>query len=201
MKKYFRLAVFMFSLIQASALILNASEAVRPNAFVCEAKIQGGVDIWPWSHAQPFPWNNIQGVWILRQNDSTTYLRARVIKTTNKIKQLNLAVYSENNCVKPIAKGSGYIDSSEKNVVRAFITDGKSKYQIKLAMFGPEDLKDMKVDMFGCDDNVMAASLKLIGSDSATRQCSSETYFSSSTEIENILLKKVSDDFIINCKK
>ncbi len=161
------------------------------------ARILGGVDTFPWSVAQPFPWSDIQGVWKLKEGLVPFYLKAKVIRTTSNRKILNLSIVSESNCTRPIAQGVGYIDLAERNVVRAMMNDGASRYQMKLASF---DARDLEMDAYTCGDNILAASLRLIGTmkpDSKSSLITSEHFEGS----ENIMLKKVSDDLGSICKK
>jgi hypothetical protein len=164
----------------------------------CNGKIQGGVDVFPWSSAQPFPWADIKGIWKLKDGAVPYYMKAKVVRTTSKRKILNLSIISEANCTKPLAQGVGYIDSSEKNVVRAIINDGNSKYQLKIALF---NAKDLDMDFYGCDDGVvMAASLQVISSYPPFNH-GQLLIDEENSKAENILLKKVSDDLNSICKK
>lgn len=162
----------------------------------CNAKIKGGgVDGFPWSIAKPFPWSDIQGVWKLRDGANPYYLKAKVIRTTSNRKILSLSVISEGNCAKPIAQGLGYIDFSERNVVRAIMNDGIAKYQIKIASF---DVRDLEMDAYTCGENVVAASIQPIGSIRSSARLGLR-----GTEglTENVLLKKTNEDIATICRK
>lgn len=164
----------------------------------CNAKIQGGVDGFPWSIAKPFPWSDIQGIWKLRDGVVPFYLKAKVIRTTSNRKILNLSVISQGNCSRPIAQGLGYIDFSERNVVRAILNDGVEKYQLKLAAFS---VRDLEIDSNSCGDNdVVVASIQLIGSVRNHRSALSSAPEGES-EPENIMLKKTTDDIVSICRK
>lgn len=163
----------------------------------CNAKIKGGgVDGFPWSIALPFPWADIQGVWKLRDGVNPAYLKAKVIRTTSNRKILNLSVISEGNCAKPLAQGLGYVDFSERNVVRAIMNDGTAKYQIKIASF---DVRDLEMDSYTCgDENVVAASIQPIG----TIRNNSRLGFRDTEGLsENVLLKKTYEDISTICRK
>lgn len=164
----------------------------------CNAKINkgGGVDGFPWSIAKPFPWSDIQGVWKLRDGANPYYLKAKVIRTTSNRKILSLSVISEGNCAKPIAQGLGYVDFSERNVVRAIMNDGVSKYQMKLASF---DVRDLEIDSYRCGDNVVVASIQAIGSIRNNRV--GLRGITTERSSENVMLKKTTDDITTVCRK
>lgn len=162
----------------------------------CNAKIQGGADGFPWSVAKPFPWADIQGVWKLRDGALPYYLKAKVIRTTSNRKILSLSVISVGSCSRPIAQGLGYVDFSERNVVRAIMNDGISKYQMKVASF---DVRDLEIDSSSCGDNVVVALIQPIGSIRNHRGLlhGSETEGGS----ENIMLEKTTEDVATICRK
>lgn len=155
----------------------------------------GGVDVWPWSVAQPFPWDNIQGFWRLG-NDEDSFIRARVLSATNDRKILNISVYGDGVCSKPYATGKGYIDFAEKNVVRAIVSDGVYKYQLKLGLF---NFADVISSATSCRRNFMAASMQVIGR--APGQDETEPLDPDITEVQNMMLKKVTVDPTRDCKK
>ncbi len=176
------------------ALGLTAQANIKDLELSCGYNLQGGVDVFPWSVANPFPWSDIQGVWRL-SSDSAVYLRARVINSTKNRKILNVSLINEGECSKPVAEGTGYIDSLEKNVVRAVLTDGIYRYQIKLGMF---DAVDLKVDANLCGPSILAATVKIIGK---TPKTDSFHHRVRESQTHNIMLKKVSDDLNAVCKK
>ncbi len=190
-------ALLMGITATAQSISFPVSSTFSPAGMECNAKILGGVDGFPWSVAKPFPWADIQGVWKLKDGLVPYFLKAKVVRTTSNRKILNLSVVSDKSCTKAIAQGVGYIDLSEKNVVRAIISDGTSKYQLKIALFNIEDLA---IDGIGCGDGIMAASLRVIGTLPPTRN---NALFTSEDEsrAENVLLKKVSSDLGAVCKK
>ncbi len=158
--------------------------------------IQGGVDIWPWSVARPFPWGNIEGYWKLG-DDQTTYLSAQVLSSTNKRKILSLNIHKDGFCSKPYAKGAGYIDATEKNVVRALLSDGTYKYQLKLAMFDGRDI----IGFRECGQNIVGASLQVIARSKNSKITNPQPLDPAVTETQNMLLKKVTFDVIAACEK
>ncbi len=163
----------------------------------CSAKIKGGgADGFPWSIARPFPWSDIQGVWKLRDGLTPIYLKAKVVRTTSNRKILSLSVISEGNCAKPIAQGLGYVDFSERNVVRAIMNDGIAKYQIKIASF---DVRDLEMDAYTCgEENVVAASIQPIG---LVRSNSTLGLLSTEGITENVVLKKTTEGITTICRK
>jgi hypothetical protein len=176
------------------------SDSLPPfSANECSAKVLGG-DTFPWSVAQPFPWADIQGVWKLREGTVPYYLKAKIIRTTTNRKILNLSIVSEGNCTKPVAQGVGYIDFSEKNVVRAIMNDGVSKYQMKLASF---DVRDIALDRYVCGgDNIMVASLQPLGSFRNAKSSSNRSISEVDEDgAENLVLKKTTSDLNSICRK
>lgn len=157
---------------------------------------QGGVDIWPWWVAQPFPWDNIEGYWKLG-DDGLSYLSAHVLSSTKNRKILSLAVLGEGLCSKPYAKGTGYIDATEKNVVRALVSDGTYKYQLKLALFDSRDV----VGFNDCNQNIMGASMQIIGRARNPRDRKPLPMDPGITEMQSMMLKKVTIDVIDACKR
>ena len=171
-----------------------ANEAVCSNP----ARISSGVDSWPWSLAKPFPWDNIQGYWKLSNTEHMTFLKARILSSTSQRKILSLSFYGDSICsAKAYAKGTGFIDTAEKNVVTALISDGTYRYQVKLGMFDTQDLPG-NLDM--CGPNIMAASMQIIEKTKSS-EVDNEPLDSSATQVHNVMLKKVSEDPISICKK
>jgi hypothetical protein len=183
-------------------LMVLTTHTASAAGLACYDEVQnvrkGGVDILPWSNARPFPWDNISGFWKLGEDDNS-YIYLKVLSTTNRRKILNIRVYGDGICSKPYAKGTGYIDASERNVVRSILSDGNLyKYQMKLAMFNASDLSD-KVD--SCSSKVMAASMQVIGRVVRSNEIDTLPLDPNITETHNMLLKKVPADPDTACKK
>lgn len=190
-----KLSICMFMLF---CFVANAeTNLLNPE---CGAKIQGGVDVFPWSNARPFPWNNIQGIWKISDGE-TTYLKARVINTTNNRKLLNVSLIDSANCSKPVARGTGYVDFAEKNVFRAILSDDLYRYQVRIAEF---DAKYLQIDANMCGDTVMAASTQIIGLSGRKPKGRGQTVDAlapEEAETQNAMMKKISDDLNAICKK
>lgn len=193
----------MISKLSVCAIMLFCFLAKAESSLInpeCSTKIQGGVDGFPWSVARPFPWNDIQGIWKISEG-TTTYLKARVINSTNNRKLLNVVLIDSANCSKPVARGTGYIDFAEKNVVRAILSDDLYRYQVKLAEF---DAKYLQIDANMCGDTVMAASTQIIGLSGRKPKSRGQTVDNlvpEEAEIQNAMMKKISDDLNAICKK
>lgn len=157
--------------------------------------LKGGVDILPWSVVQPFPWDNIGGFWQLGGSNSV-FLKARVLSSTNRRKILQLTVHVDGLCSRATARGTGYVDVSEKNVVRALISDASNKYQVKLGLFDGRDIANMANGCLG--QPVMAASMQLL--ESKDTSGASMILDAARTETQNLLLKKVTVDTAEFCK-
>lgn len=183
--------VFLMGLSSFAEVNNNASTANGS----CNS-IFGGVDVWPWSVAQPFPWDNIEGYWKLG-DDQLSFLNVRVLSSTNNRRILSLSIHSDGICSKPTAKGTGYIDITDKNVVRALILDGVYKYQLKLGMFDSRD-----VFLNDCTSNIMALSIQVIARARKAGVPDVATPLDPSvTEIRNLVLKKAAPGIDKNCKK
>ena len=183
-------------------LLVIATQTASAEELACYDDVNqvmkgGGVDILPWSNAKPFPWDNINGYWKLGEDDNS-YISLKVLSTTSRRKILNIQVYGDGICSKPYAKGTGYIDAAERNVVRSLLSDGNYRYQMKLAMFDARDLSD-KIDI--CGYKIMAASMQVIGRAGRSSENGSMPLDPNITETHNMLLKKVPVDPATACKK
>ncbi len=188
----------LISLISILLLVGLTSQASKAQ-LVCSDEgniIQGGVDILPWSVAKPFPWDNINGFWKLG-DDEGSFVRAKVQSATTNRKILTLQVYGDGMCSKPYARGTGYIDVTEKNVVRAILFDNQYRYQMKLGLF---DTRDIAFNANKCEARVMAAAMQIVGRSDKTRDSVSRPIDPSITETQNMLLKKVKSDTSFICE-
>ncbi len=168
----------------------NILAVVQPAT--CGPTVQGGFDNFPWGlgKAQPFPWTKIQGLWKV-DGDLDLVLKLKVIRQTENLKQLDVQIFSKvHSCNNPIMHGVGIITSLEQNVVRIII-DNKL---IKLAVFNSSDLE---INAEVCGEQVLAASMFELSSDSGT-VLDSET---PPTQVTNMLLKKISTSLDLVCKK
>ena len=175
---------------------VSVSLADSNNTSTCDSIIQTGGDAWPWSVAQPFPWDNVAGYWQLG-NDQSSFLSVRAMSSTKNRRILSLSVLSNGLCSKPSAKGTGYIDITDKNVVRALILDGVYKYQLKLGMFDSRD-----VFLNDCASNIMALSIQVIARAKKANVPSAAVPLDPSvTETRNLVLKKLPAGVADACKK
>lgn len=194
MKALSVLTIFLLIGFSASA---NVSAPVTDSVDdACLSQPLGGVDVWPWSVAKPFPWDNIQGFWKLG-DDETSYLKARVLSSTSTRKILSISLLGDGLCSKPYARGTGYIDVTEKNVVRALVSDGTFKYQLKLAKF---DNRVFSV-VNGCNASFIGASMQMIGKSNKSNFINTLPLDPKTAEIQNMLLRKVTIDVDTACKK
>lgn len=182
-----RLAVIL--LVMVSALF---TQAATSQGMQCGPTVQGGVDVFPWSLAQPFPWSSIQGLWKV-SDEPNVVLKFKVTRVSQSSKHLMVEVYDRYNCTGPEFKGVGIINASEKNVVRINLTDtsGNSKL-MKLAMFESEALQ---LDKELCGSSVLAASLIDFEIDISSFSAPSPT------EPSNMMLKKITNSLDFKCNK
>lgn len=184
---------FLILLIMVVCNFTSASTANYESGLLCNSE-KGG-DAWPWSFAQPFPWDNIEGYWQLG-DDQSSFLSAHVLSSTKNRKILSLSVLGDGICSKPYAKGTGYIDITDKNVVRALVVDGIYKYQLKLGMFDSRDV----IGMNSCADNVMGVSIQVIGQAKKSNYGSIVPIDPNISQTRNVVLKKVTLDVNNACK-
>lgn len=171
-------------------LFVSVSQAQK----TCNIQTQGGIDTWPWQYAEPFPWDNIQGIWKLSTDSSDVYFKMKVTGQNKKGKILAISKFSTKNCLKSLASGVGFVGSWEKNIVRGVISDKALRYQITLGLFETKQLSD---DVSSCGDQVLAASMEVIGQRGAyTAPIDPATY-----QIELMVLKKDPRSFESICKK
>lgn len=182
-----QLISILFLLLIAISPYHEASAVMR-----CDSRTLsgGGVDAWPWSVAQPFPWSNIEGFWQIGETKGS-FIRARVLSSNPSRKILSVSLYDDGLCEKPYARGTGYIDATERNVVRALISDGIYKYQLKLGLFNTEDVN---ADNLTCGKSIMAISMQIIGHQDRS-PINPEL-----TQTMNTMLKKVTLDLPALCK-
>lgn len=193
MKLISLLLVLLMVSFQANAV--GVAKAAQLYCSDEDGAIQGGVDILPWTVAKPFPWDNISGFWKLG-DDAGSYVRAKVQSSTTARKILTLQVYGDGLCSRPYARGTGYIDATEKNVVRAILVDSQYRYQMKLGLF---DSRDLSVSTNKCADRVMAVSMQVVGR--AATGSVGRPIDPSIMETHNMLLKKVTSDTSFSCQK
>ena len=150
-----------------------------------------GIDTFPWSLAQPFPWDSIQGLWQIT-GQSDVVLQMVVTREDQKKKNLNVVVLSRTQCSQnPLMKGVGIVTAAEKNVVRINLVDQNGVTKLmKLAFF---DSRDLQINSDVCGGSVLAASLIDLGSESE-----SEIYSPSKA---NVMLKKMSASLSFHCRK
>ncbi|MBC7741624.1 MAG: hypothetical protein H7061_05485 [Bdellovibrionaceae bacterium] len=189
----------IYKILFVLTLILGFN--VHAQGSACNINIKG-VDIFPLKNdgqlaiaPLPLNWNELQGVWKLSTH-SSVYLKARIINSNQKRKLISLTMVSPENCAKPVAIGTGYVDSLEQNVVRAVLTDSFYRYELKLGYFNSYDLK---MDTLACGQYVWAATVRIIGtSPGANIPFPTD---SGGDSVRNLLLKKISSDLNAICKK
>lgn len=168
--------------------------SVSQGQLTCNIQAQGGIDNWPWQYAEPFPWNNIQGIWKLNTDSSDVYFKMKVTGQNKKGKILNISKFSTKNCLKTLASGVGFVGSQEKNIVRGVISDKALRYQITLGLFETKQLSD---DVLSCGDQVLAASMEVIGQRGSYISPIDPALY----QIELMVLKKDPRSFESVCKR
>ncbi|MFN3455324.1 MAG: hypothetical protein ACK41T_10225 [Pseudobdellovibrio sp.] len=172
-------------------LIMMISISTHAVTNKCGLNLQGGIDTFPWSLAQPFPWDFVQGLWQINDN-TNDIIRVRVVRSDENTKHLKIDILSRLECG-AIMRGKGIITASEKNVVRILLTNREgSNAMMKLAFFNPQDLK--ATSGMTCDSQVLAASL--INIDEHAKPFQAAQF-----ENTNMVLKKVTSSLDFYCRK
>jgi len=161
----------------------------------CGLNVQGGVDIFPWGLAEPFPWNTIQGLWKVT-DDNDTIIKFRVTRFDSNSKKLNVEVYNRRagKCEKPQMTGIGIINDEEKNIVRISLKDLKGSIKLlTLAWFNSENLK---LTGQNCDRSVLVAALLPLSEDVSYDDARSQE-----VDAPQMMLKKITGSLDFYCKK
>lgn len=159
----------------------------------CGYNTLGGADTFPWSLAQPFPWDSIQGLWKV-SDDPDQVVRMRVVRQDQKAKHLSVDVLSRLACASTM-KGVGIITAAEKNVVRLSLTDTFGQtHLMKLAFF---DTRDLKMDTNVCGQSVLAATVVHFEGEGEDDGSSNQK----PAEQSNMMLKKITNSTEFYCKK
>lgn len=145
-----------------------------------------GIDGFPWSVAQPFAWNEIQGIWKVESQPEMLF-RFKVTRQTSRFKQLNVEVYSRLDCTQPVMKGIGLVSAFEKHVVRINM-DNK---MMKIAWF---DSRDLKMNPLICGQSILAASIINLESGYSYKD-------EEDSEPTILMLKKITSSLDLFCKK
>lgn len=165
----------------------------QTKAGLCGYNTAGGADTFPWSLAQPFPWDTIQGLWKV-SDDPDQVVRMRVVRQNKKVKHLSVDVLSRLACASTM-KGVGIITAAEKNVVRLSLTDTEGQtHLMKLAFF---DARDLKLDMNVCGESILAATMVHFEGEGEDDTGGSQK----PTEQSNMMLKKITNSTEFYCKK
>lgn len=156
----------------------------------------GGVVVFPWSSARPFPWTSIQGVWIVanaNEAQANLIFDFKVTRSTDKMKQLFVEIYERNNCKKAYMRGVGIVNTADKNIVRI----NMNNVLMKLGLFNTADLE---LDTYTCGPKSLGATFYRLADNEAT--ISSFTPGTVNAESSsNMILKKVTNANLYRCKK
>lgn len=92
---------------------------------------------WPWSMAQPFPWNDIRGMWKVQQDDYISYFALKVVRPrATGIRQLQVKQIDGQTC-KVIATGVG-IEKGSRVLAQMTSRSGVT-YRVHLTSFDQKD--------------------------------------------------------------
>jgi len=161
----------------------------------CGLNTLGGPDVFPWGLAEPFPWNTIQGLWKVTDNNDTI-IKFRVTRSDTESKKLSVEVFSRQTgkCDRPLMTGFGIITAAEKNIVRVSLKDATGNTKLlTLAWFNAENLK---LTGPNCDRNVLVAALLNLSEDTSYSDA-----WSQEVEAPQMMLKKITGSLDFYCKK
>lgn len=193
MKQVTLILALLFTGLFAQAQASGSSNQDKKTVSTCGYNTQGGADTFPWSLAQPFPWDTIQGLWKV-SDDPDQVMRMRVVRQDINSKHLSVDVLSRRACASTM-KGVGIITAAEKNVVRLSLTDSEGQVHLmKLAFF---DTRDLKMDSNVCGQSVLAATVVHFDGENED----DNVINSQPAEASNMMLKKITDSTDFYCKK
>jgi len=167
------------------------------DTFPAGGKGGGGVVVFPWSVARPFPWTSIQGVWVVanaNNDQSNLVFEFKVTRSTEKMKQLFVQIYERDNCKKAYMRGVGVVNNTDKNVVRI----NMNNVLMKVAMFNTADLE---MDTNTCGPKSLGANFYRLVDNDDRRTYDFGGSGSINNEESNMILKKVSNASQYRCKK
>ena len=92
---------------------------------------------WPFHLAQPFPWQDIQGMWKVEQGEFTSYFSLKVVREKSTgVRQLQVKQYDGDNC-RIIATGVA-LERNQK-VLAQMTVKGGDTYRFQLTAFSEKD--------------------------------------------------------------
>lgn len=192
----------MLKMIYIFIFLFNFSALAHPPAALrCSGQTQGG-DHFPWCLAKPIPADDILGYW-RSEDDPYFFIHIKAKNLAETPKKIDLFFHSGDLCSIPLAYGLGFVDTTEKNVIRSVIRDqnSKNKYSLKLAIFNSLDLNCFDLR----SQNVMGVSIRLINSNSTSSNSSLNLPQKSlkvlnHTNIYNTIFRKINPDIYDLCE-
>ncbi|WP_413559036.1 hypothetical protein [Bdellovibrio sp. HCB209] len=91
---------------------------------------------WPWSLAQPFPWDDIQGLWKVEQDNYVSYFAFKSVRQASGGRQL-LVRQIDGETRRVLAEGVGF--ESGKVILAQMTSCGGTTYNLKVTSFKRED--------------------------------------------------------------
>ncbi|WP_413582899.1 hypothetical protein [Bdellovibrio sp. HCB288] len=135
---------------------------------------------WPWSSAQPFPWDDIQGLWRIEQDDYVSYFAFKVVKEKTSGGRQLLVRQIDGETRRVLAEGVGF--ETGKNILAQMTSCGGTVYRLRLTSFSLENSPQPPVSGNLYKNSVMVLS---VGSLEAK----------TTSEMVNLQLSKVSSRF------
>ncbi|HND84161.1 MAG TPA: hypothetical protein PLU50_00070 [Pseudobdellovibrionaceae bacterium] len=94
---------------------------------------------WPWSVRQPFPWNEIQGVWKTVEDEFPNYFVMRPILGDAVQKQMQVRVIDAKSC-KVLATGIG-VETDRGRNLRAQVTGESGTFFVAFTALSAQDAR------------------------------------------------------------
>ncbi|WP_413576237.1 hypothetical protein ACLVWU_17795 [Bdellovibrio sp. HCB290] len=91
---------------------------------------------WPWSAAQPFPWDDIQGLWRVEQDDYVSYFAFKVVKEKTGGGRQLFVRQIDGETRRVLAEGVGF--ETGKVILAQMTSCGGTTYRLTLTSFDLE---------------------------------------------------------------
>ncbi|UXR65894.1 hypothetical protein EZJ49_06485 [Bdellovibrio bacteriovorus] len=132
----------MLSKILIATLVTVSSMAYSVGAYAkVEEHIMPASDDrwvpWPFHLAQPFPWQDIQGIWKVEQGDYVSYFALKVVRQKSTgVRQLQVKQFDGETC-KVLATGVGH--ENHLKVLAQMTSKGGAIYRVQMTAISQKD--------------------------------------------------------------
>ena len=128
--------ILIATLVTLSGLTFSATAFAKDEEHIMPASDDRWVP-WPMHLAQPFPWQDIQGLWKAQQGDFTSYFALKVVRQKSTgVRQLQVKQFDGETC-RVIATGVG-IERNKKDLSQ-MTSKGGTTFRVQLTAFDQKD--------------------------------------------------------------